>query len=196
MRRRLAQLTGAILGLAVIDYPVAVYAGLRQFGPRTAALVLLALFVPAAIVRVAKLKSEKLSTLAFLPLVTVGLLTVSALLDAGGFILAVPTVMNLLLLVAFGSTLRYGPPMIERFARLQEPDLTPEKVRWCRTWTCIWCGFFVVNGGLAAILAVAAPLEVWTAYTGLVAYGLMGVLFAVEWTLRRLRFGGAVEVSR
>ena len=53
-----------------------------------------------------------------------------------------------------------------------------------------------MNGGLAAILAVAAPLEVWTAYTGLVAYGLMGVLFAVEWTLRRLRFGGAVEVSR
>jgi uncharacterized membrane protein len=196
VRPRLKQLAGVVLGVAVIAYPLAVYAGLTQTGPRTAALLLLALFIPAAGVRVARLKSEKLTTLALLPLVTVSLLIVSALLDAGGFILAVPAVINLLLLITFGSTLRYGPPMIERFARIQEPDLSDEKVRWCRAWTLVWCVFFVGNGATAALLAAYAPLEVWTAYTGLVAYGLMGLLFAVEWTLRKVRFGSAVGAPR
>jgi uncharacterized membrane protein len=195
-RPRLKQLVAVVLGIGVVAYPVAVYAGLTRTGPRTAALLLLLLFVPAAGLRVARLKSEKLTTLALLPLVTVSLLFVSALLDRGGYILAVPAVMNLLLLVTFGSTLRYGPPMIERFARLKEPDLSDEKVRWCRAWTLVWCAFFVVNGSTAALLAGFAPLEVWTAYTGLVAYALMGLLFAVEWTLRRLRFGASVGAPR
>ena len=196
MKQRLKRLIGAVLGLAVVAYPLGVYAGLSHGEPRGAALLLLAFFVPAAALRVAKLKSERLTTLAALPLVTVSLLVASALLDAGGFILAVPTVINLLLLVAFGATLRYGPPMIERFARLQEPELSDEKLAWCRLWTRVWCAFFLVNGAVAAALAAYAPLELWTAYTGLVAYALMGMLFALEWGLRRLRFGGVAEASR
>jgi uncharacterized membrane protein len=195
-RPRLKQLVGIVLGVGVAAYPLAVYAGLTQAGPRTAALLLILLFIPAAGLRIVRLKSEKLTTLALLPLVTVSLLFVSALLDRGGYILAVPAVINLLLLVTFGSTLRYGPPMIERFARLQEPELSDDKVRWCRSWTLVWCAFFVANGSTAGLLAMYAPLEVWTAYTGLVAYALMGLLFAVEWTMRRIRFGASVGAPR
>jgi uncharacterized membrane protein len=71
--------------------------------------------------------------------------------------------------------------MIERFARMQEPDLDAEKLAHCRRWTGRWCLFFVVNGATAATLAIAAPLWWWTVYTGGIAYALMGLMFALEW---------------
>jgi uncharacterized membrane protein len=58
-------------------------------------------------------------------------------------------------------------------------------------WTWIWCGFFLLNAGTAAALAVFAPLEWWTLYNGLIAYGLIGLMFAVELVLRHLKFGRA-----
>lgn len=81
--------------------------------------------------------------------------------------------------------------MIERFARLQSPQLTHEQVRWCRGWTFGWCAFFVVNGVVAASLALWAPLRAWTLYNGFLAYLAIGALIAVEWILRRRRFGAA-----
>jgi uncharacterized membrane protein len=132
-----------------------------------------------------------LKAVAFVPLVTVGLLGLSAALDDAGFVLLVPVLVNLGLLATFAPTLRWGPPMIERFARLQEPELPGAKVAWCRMWTWIWCGFFLLNAGTAAALAVFAPLEWWTLYNGLIAYGLIGLMFAVELVLRHLKFGRA-----
>jgi uncharacterized membrane protein len=38
--------------------------------------------------------------------------------------------------------------------------------------------------GVCAVLAWSAPLWIWTLYTGVVAYLLMGLLFAAEWLLR------------
>jgi len=124
------------------------------------------------------------------PLVAIATLVLAALLDARGWVLAVPVAINALLLAAFGATLRRGTmPMIERFARLQTGELTPEQQAWCRTWTAIWCLFFALNGAAALALALAAPLAWWTLYNGLIAYLLMGTLFAGEWLLRRRRFG-------
>ncbi|MFW2388417.1 MAG: hypothetical protein ACN4G0_08775 [Polyangiales bacterium] len=180
-----------VAGLALLVYPFAVYFGLSHWDVRAAALVLLVLIAPAALARLKKHRASEVKAIAFVPLVTVVLLAASAALDAAGFILAVPVFVNLGLLATFGPTLRWGPPMIERFARLQEPELSEPKVRWCRTWTWIWCGFFVLNGAAAAALALFAPLAWWTLYNGLIAYGLIGVLFAIEFVLRHVRFGAA-----
>ena len=99
---------------------------------------------------------------------------------------------NAVLLLSFGATLRRGStPMIERFARLQEPDLSLPKQAWCRTWTKIWCAFFIANGAIAAGLARYADVEAWAFYNGLLAYALIGSLLALEWTLRRARFRDA-----
>lgn len=82
-----------------------------------------------------------------------------------------------------------GTPMVERLARLQDPDLRDEEVAWCRLWTGIWCGFFAVNGGIAFALAQWGTLDAWALYNGLIAYGAMGVLFTTEWIIRKVRFG-------
>lgn len=180
-----------VAGLALLLYPIAVYVGLTRWDSRTAALVLLVLIAPAAFARLKKPRASEVKAIAFVPLITVALLALSAALDAAGFILLVPVFVNLGLLATFGSSLRWGPPMIERFARLQEPGLSAAKQSWCRAWTWIWCAFFALNATAAAALALWAPLSWWTLYNGLIAYGLIGLLFAIEFALRHLKFGGA-----
>jgi hypothetical protein len=53
----------------------------------------------------------------------------------------------------------------------------------------VWCTFFTFNGLVAAALALWATLYWWTLYNGLIAYILMGMLFAAEYIPRKLRFG-------
>ena len=124
----------------------------------------------------------------------VAILGLAALLDAGKYILATPIAANVVLLVAWGSTLRRGKPdrpvmpMIERFARLQEKELTPAQQAWCRMWTWLWCAFFVANGTAALLLAMWATMKWWALYNGLICYLLIAVMFATEWLLRRRRF--------
>lgn len=174
--------------LAMLAYPFVVYFALTGRGPRFAASLLLVFLAPVLFVRLAGRRDRSAGTIALVPLLTAALLAASAVLDDAGFALAVPSAVSAVLLVAFGATLLRGTPMIERFARLQDPDLTPDEVRWCRLWTGIWTGFFAFNGATAGALAAAGMTRAWAVYSGGVAYGLMGLLFASEWTIRKVRF--------
>lgn len=190
-RPHLWAILGKLLaGIAVIGYPVLVYFGLTRWSPRVLALVLICILVPAVVIRLRGSQRGAMRGLASIPLVTVVALVLAAVLDSSGYVLMVPVAINSVLLIAFGGTLRAGSiPMIERFARLQVEELSLEQRAWCRMWTWLWCGFFVVNGCVALGLALAAPLSWWAVYNGLIAYALIGVMFASEWVLRRRRFG-------
>jgi len=185
----LGSLADGLATLALLVYPVAVYAAMRGRGPRFAALLLLAFVAPLALLRMARWRASRLSTLALVPVVAAVLLVASAALDRAGYALLVPTAVASMLLITFGASLFAGPPMVERFARLQHDDLRPDEVAWCRLWTVIWCGFFVVNGSIAAALTAWGDTRLWAIYNGAVAYAAMGTLFAVEWVMRKLRFG-------
>ena len=187
-----------VVGLILtLGYPAFVYFALDRFGPRGVSVALIAVLLPVAWWRLRGQDRATVRTLAIVPAVTLVALVLGAVLDAAGWVLLVPAVINAALLVAFASTLRAGrTPMIERFARLVEPDLPEEKQRWCRSWTGAWVAFFAANGACASVLALAAPVRWWALYNGLIAYGLIGVMFAVEWVARRVRFGArAVERS-
>jgi len=95
-----------------------------------------------------------------------------------------PTLVCALLLLAFGLTLRYGPPMIERIARVQDPQLPAAAVPYTRKVTWLWMGFFAANALASAALTLWAPLRWWTLYNGLIAYLAMGALFAGEFAVR------------
>lgn len=178
-----------LFAVVLVAYPVLVWQGLQNGTPRTIAAVLLCVALPVAAMRMQKSSRVGLRGLAFVPLVTVTALVLSAVLDAAGFLLLVPVLINTLFLAVFGWSLRAGSmPAVERFARLQEETLSAEQAAWCRLWTIVWCVFFVANGTTALVLAVAAPMSWWATYNGLVAYVLMGTLFAIEWTMRRRRF--------
>jgi uncharacterized membrane protein len=96
-----------------------------------------------------------------------------------------PVLVNAALLGAFGYSLIFPPSMIERFARMREPDLPPRAIHYTYRVTQIWCGFFVLNGMIAVITALWASPTTWSVYNGLVAYLLMGLLFAGEYAVRR-----------
>jgi uncharacterized membrane protein len=75
--------------------------------------------------------------------------------------------------------------MIERLARLREPELPPEGVAYTRRVTQAWCVFFVFNGTVALATALWASEAAWSLYNGVIAYGLMGLMFGGEFLLRR-----------
>ncbi|MDE1482221.1 hypothetical protein KKJ22_05590 [Xenorhabdus bovienii] len=96
-----------------------------------------------------------------------------------------PVVVNGVLLTLFGSSLRYGPPVVERMARLKEADLPPEGVAYTRKVTQIWCLFFIFNGTVALGTCLYNDMKLWALWNGMVSYLLIGLLIAIEWLVRQ-----------
>jgi uncharacterized membrane protein len=145
------------------------------------------LLSPTLVAKLRRARREDLRALLALPLSVFTLVGLTALLDDSRYVLALPVLINLSLLIQFAGSLR-STPMVERFARMQDPSLGAEQVRYCRSVTKVWCGFFVVNASLSAALALFASLSAWAVYTGLVAYLLLGTLASVEYVVRKFRF--------
>ena len=74
--------------------------------------------------------------------------------------------------------------MIERFARLQEPEFSDTAIAYTRKVTMVWCGFFVLNGSASLYTALFTDMATWTLYNGLIAYLLLGLLFIGEYLVR------------
>jgi uncharacterized membrane protein len=79
-------------------------------------------------------------------------------------------------------------PLIEHFARMVKSDLSGPEQEHCRRWTAIWGYYLLVLAAFGLVLAKYASLAVWTIYVGIVTYVLVGVLFAVEYVVRKLQF--------
>ena len=183
----MGKLLAVLNGVLVAVYPIAVYVGLTHFGARDLGVVLGLLLLPSLVQRVRTARREDLRVALRLPLSVLALLAIGALLDDARLVLALPVLINLALLAQFGGSLR-GTPLVERFARMQQPSLSAAQVAYCRVVTKVWCGFFVINGLTAAALALFAPLGWWTLYNGLLAYVAMGLLGATEYVVRKARF--------
>ena len=160
-------------------YPVLVYFGSRYLPPQVLALVLVLLVL-----------GRRTSAFG----VRMSLWSV-----AGGLLLAVlafglndslplkmyPVLVNGSLLVIFASSLRYPPTIAERIARLRDPDLPQPAVEYTRKVTQAWCVFFAGNALIAMWTALRWPDQVWFYYNGIIAYLLVGAMFAGEWMVRQ-----------
>lgn len=174
---------GLAIGLG-IAYPLAVYFGLQVMQPRTLGALLLAVLLlrhGLALRRFAA-AAGRLEWLLFAALAALAASVVA--FDSADLLLLYPAGVSACLLLIFGRTLLHPPSMIERIARLSEPDLPPAGVRYTRRVTQVWCGFFLANGSVA-LATVFTSREAWALYNGLIAYLLMGLLFAGEWLVRR-----------
>lgn len=189
--KRAPTIAGVVVNaILVVAYPVAVFWGLTHLGARQVSVLLLALLVPALAWRFRRADRATFWSVVRLPIAILCLVLGAIATDDARVLLALPVLVNAVLLVEFASTLRSGAtPMIERFARMQEPALDARQIAHCRRWTVAWSAFFVVNGTVAAVLALAAPLWCWTVYTGAIAYVLMGLVFAAEYLSRPRRSG-------
>jgi uncharacterized membrane protein len=162
-------------------YPLAIWLGHGSIEPRWLAGLLL-LTVASRLPRLRLSAAARWSAL--------GALVLVALAVASNAVLPLklyPVLVNAAFLAAFGASLLSGPSMIERLARLREPELPPEAVRYTRRVTQAWCVFFVANGAVCLGTALFSPDAVWSLYTGVVSYVLMGLMFGGEYLLR-MRF--------
>jgi uncharacterized membrane protein len=95
-----------------------------------------------------------------------------------------PVLVNGVMLIVFGASLFSPPTVVERIARLRHHDLPIQAIPYLRRVTVAWCIFFVSNGAIALYTATASSFETWALYNGLVAYILIGVMFAAELLIR------------
>ncbi|MFY8275207.1 hypothetical protein AAEU32_13860 [Pseudoalteromonas sp. SSDWG2] len=95
-----------------------------------------------------------------------------------------PVVVNAVMAVTFAMSLFQSQSMIERFARIKEPHLSAQGVKYTRVVTQIWCAFFVINAICSTYTIYLNDLSIWTLYNGFIAYILMGILGAGEWLFR------------
>ena len=173
------RLFGLLLVVAGLLYPFAVYYGMEQLSPRLFAVLLGGLWLARA------LSQPKRPGSLWMTAAALSFCLVLGLTDEPVLLRWYPVLLNVLLLTLFGLSLRFGPPVVERLARLSEPQLPDIAVRYTRTVTLVWACFFLANGLVVTALTLWAPLSWWTLYTGLISYGLIALLFAGEWLVRQ-----------
>ena len=172
------RISGVVLALITLAYPLIVYLSLGRLEPRWLALLLLVLALMRLVV------SRTAVTWGF----AAGALLLATFSWAGNAWMPLklyPVIVNTVLLAMFAASLVYPPSAIERLARLREPLLPPEAVEYTRRVTQVWCLFFMFNGFTAFATALWASDAVWTLYNGFISYCLIGIMMAAEWLVRR-----------
>ena len=184
LSRHILNLLMVVITLA---YPLVIGLGQDRFEPRVLAILLLLLVVMR--LHTLKLSAAWCWCVGGTLLLVVCALWLNAILPLKFY----PVVVNSTLLGLFAYSLLFPPSIIERWARLRNAELPARAISYTRRVTQVWCIFFAINGAVALITALWASAAVWTAYNGIVAYLLMGLLFAgeycVRWRFKRLQHG-------
>lgn len=178
-----SKITGVLSAIVLLAYPFVVYYGLNRWGIGAVAAVFIILFV----LRIAAGNQTRLRELKYIAWLSGGagvVLTLFAFVfKNSSWFTYYPVMVNLLMLGLFAQSLRQKESLIERFARLQEPELPDYAVRYTRNVTKVWCVFFIINASLA-LLTTFMSITVWTLYNGLLSYLFAGALFACEFVVR------------
>ena len=167
------------IGLLSVGYPIAVYLTLQYAGTGAAIWLLLPIGVLHGFRALRGQRSGWWWLLACLLLTGWSWVQQSVI-----GVKFYPVLVSVGLLCVFLWSLRFPPTVIERLARLKEPDLPPFGVVYTRNVTRLWCGFFAINAGIATA-TVYADDWIWTLYNGFISYLLMGLLFVGEWLFRQ-----------
>lgn len=99
-----------------------------------------------------------------------------------------PIIFNSIGLVYFAMTLVDGPPLIERFARIQIPDLPEEVVAYCKNVTIVWILFFALQMSINAGIIIHGDQKLWVLYNGFLSYFTIAFLVILEYLYRRVKF--------
>ncbi len=187
-------------------YPVLVFSMLVVFKMpvRILSLCVVALacafFLSATGNRKSDVKSEK-KALDWRPMLSSALFLLAGILcfvfNKKIFLKLYSVVISATMLFVFGSSLFFKPNIIFRFACLGDKSIKGSSFEaqvnaYCKKVTVVWCVFFILNGSASAFTALydfgndALNDKVWSVYNGGISYVLMGLLFAVEFVVRKM----------
>lgn len=172
-----------IVWAVTISYPFLVWFALDYVQPRSVALVLAGLFLLRLLSRGSSATVDKVE---YLLLAAGGLFLLAvAMMNQINWLLAYPVFVSLLFFGVFSSSLLYPPSVVERLARLEDPDLPPKGVAYTRKVTLVWSVFFLANAAVSLFTVWFEERWLWSLYNGCIFYVLMGLLMVVEMTVRR-----------
>ncbi len=182
---RLPDLLPLLAGIGSVLYPFLVYFGLPHLPPGL--LVALAVGIGALHLLRRRQQGRRgrdvMSRWGFLAIgcVLFALLAMRPVLAVQAY----PPLVSLSLAGTFAWSLLHPPTAVERIARLRRPNLPAEAVAYTRNVTKVWTVFFVTNAAISSICALCFSVAVWTLWTGLISYLLIGAMVIGEVMVRR-----------
>lgn len=169
---------GLIAGLTLL-YPFAVYMSIQYLEPWKIAATLAILLIIRLTTTTVGLKWKRL-------LLIMGIAFCGFAIWNNDLITLrfYPVIVSVGFFMLFTGSLLYPPPIIERIARLQHPNLPEQGVIYTRKVTKVWCVFFVINGSIATATALWCSFAWWSLYNGFIAYLLSALLMGIEYLVR------------
>lgn len=94
-----------------------------------------------------------------------------------------PVIVNFVLFcIFFGSTFS-EETVIQKMAKLMEPNIKPKALEYTRRLTYLWSIFMLANF-LISLATVFMSEKVWAIYNGFLSYMLVGGFFIIEYMVR------------
>jgi uncharacterized membrane protein len=183
----LKAITGIISALFILASPWVLYWTLSQQRVGVAAITLIGWVIVRTIPVLISSKREQRAAALQLPAIALVFAFLGWISNNGTWLLVLPSATQATFGLAFLRSLS-GTPLIEHFARMMKAELSVPELAHCRSWTLIWGIYLLVLAATGLALARWATLAGWTLYVGVVSYVLVGVLFAVEYLIRKIRF--------
>lgn len=178
-----------VSGAFIAASPFVLYYAVTRDQLETSAWIIVGWLLVRTVPAVLAAPREHVRAALRLPLVALVFAVLGALTRERVLLLLMPSLTQLGFAWVFLSTLRVGRmPLIERFARMQKPELDPLECAHCRFFTGVWGLGMVLSAAVGVVLAVQAPMWVWAAFAGIGSYAFVAVLFAVEYLVRAVRF--------
>lgn len=173
-----------ITNILFVFYPFIIYLSLHYQHVKLAIFYLIFLFV-FRLITLPKL----FSNIKWLSIVVTcfGLLltVISWLFSKYQLLLFYPVAVNLIFFIVFSYSLTQPQTIIEKFARMNNPQLPDQAIRYKRNVTIFWSLFFIFNGSVALITCLLENMYWWTIYNGLISYLLIGICMGMEWLIRQ-----------
>ena len=176
-----------ISALFILASPWVLYWTLSQQRVGVAAMTLIGWVIVRTIPVLISARREQRAAALQLPAIALVFAFFGWISNNGTWLLVLPSATQATFGLVFLRSLS-GTPLIEHFARMTKPELSVPELAHCRSWTRIWGIYLLVLAAAGLALARWATLTAWTVYVGVVSYVLVGVLFGVEYLIRKIRF--------
>lgn len=173
--------------IAAVLYPLAVHIAIVTHAAAAAVALLVVVAAVHALVRLPRLRH---SPWAWTYLAVAGVGAASLTMGAVAALYLPPVLINLVLLGVFARTLRAGAtPLIERFMRLEYAGVPPAPlVAYARRLTFLWSAFFALSALFAVVLALAAPLTVWSLWVNIGNFVAIALLYSTQYAYLYWRY--------
>lgn len=181
------QAVKVVMGIILLSYPVAIYFAHDHFTPSQLLAGLLILLSVRALVSAWVLRRR-----VALQMVLAVVLAIAAIVVLVRFgqvrmhwLRFYPMLFDLGVTAVFFGSLFTARPLVERIARVFQPDLPASGVRYTRHVTQAWGVLMLLIALVSLYTAVAGSLRSWSLFNGLIVYGVIALAFACEYVLRR-----------